>query len=42
MKIPSKPDPTGTNFLIFPELLVKGNQLEVLNADELDKLGRDR
>jgi RES domain-containing protein len=40
VRVPSKPDPTGTNLLIFPELLVKGNQLEVLNADELDKLGR--
>lgn len=42
VKIPSRPDPTGANLLVFPELLVKGNQLEVLNADELDKLGRDR
>jgi hypothetical protein len=42
VKIPSRPDSTGTNLLVFPELLAKGNQLEVLNADELDKLGRDR
>jgi RES domain-containing protein len=42
VRVPSKPDPTGTNLLVFPELLVKGNQLEVLNADELDKLGREK
>jgi RES domain-containing protein len=42
VRVPSKPDPTGTNLLVFPELLVKGNQLEVLNADDLDKLGRER
>ena len=40
--VPSKPDPTGTNLLIFPELLGKDNQLEVLNPGELDKLGRSR
>src|SRR5262245_52916485 len=39
VKVPSKPDPTGTNLLIFPELLVKGNVLEVLNASGLDILG---
>ncbi len=42
LRVPSKPDPTGTNLLVFPELLVKGNQLEVLNTDELDKLGSKR
>lgn len=42
VKVPSRPDPTGTNLLVFPQLLVKGNQLEVLNAEELDKLGRDK
>ncbi len=41
VKIPSRPEPMGTNLLVFPELLVKGNLLEVLNADELDKLGRE-
>src|SRR5581483_865884 len=39
LKVPSKPDPTGMNLVIFPERLVKGNRLEVLNAGELDKLG---
>ncbi len=42
VKVPSKPDPAGTNLLVFPDLLAKGNRLEVLNADELDKLGRER
>jgi hypothetical protein len=42
IRVPSKPDPTGANLLVFPERLVKGNQLEVLNADELDKLGGKR
>ncbi len=42
VRVPSKPAPTATNLLIFPELLIQGNQLEVLNADELDKLGRER
>jgi RES domain-containing protein len=42
VKVPSRPDPTGTNLLVFSELLLKGNQLEVLNAEELDKLGRRR
>lgn len=40
MRVPSKPAPTGTNILIFPEHLTKGDRLEVLNGDELDKLGR--
>jgi RES domain-containing protein len=42
VRVPSRPDPMGTNLLVFPELLVKGSRLEVLNADELDKLGRNR
>jgi RES domain-containing protein len=40
MKVPSKPDPTGTNFLVFPETLTKQCRLEVINAADLDKLGK--
>ena len=40
--VPSRPDPDGMNLLIFPVLLGKGDRLEVLNASELDKLGRSR
>ena len=40
LRVSSKPDPTGVNLLVFPELLTKKTKLEVLNADELDKLGR--
>jgi RES domain-containing protein len=40
LKVPSKPDPKGENFLVFPESLTKTCRLEVINADELDKLGR--
>jgi RES domain-containing protein len=38
--VPSKPDPNGINLLAFPGLLTRKLQLEVLNADALDKLGR--
>lgn len=40
LRVPSKPDPTGINVLVFPELLKKKNQLQVVNVDALDKLGR--
>lgn len=38
--VPSKPDPNGVNLLVFPEHLAKKSQLEVLNPDDLDKLGK--
>jgi RES domain-containing protein len=38
--VPSKQDSRGMNIVIFPELLTKDCLLEVLNAEELDKLGR--
>ena len=38
--VPSKPDPTGVNLLIFPERLTRKCRLKVLNAAELDKLGK--
>lgn len=40
LRVPSKPDPAGVNILIFPENLTSTCSLEVLNADDLDKLGR--
>ena len=40
LKVPSKPDPNGANVLVFPESLTSTCRLEVMNADELDKLGR--
>ena len=39
--VPSKPDPTGVNLLVFPELLTKKCRLKVLNGAELDKLGKE-
>jgi RES domain-containing protein len=39
-KVPSKPDPKGTNVLVFPENLTRTCRLEVLNADALEKLGK--
>jgi len=38
--VPSKPDPNGANLLIFPDRLGANCRLEVLNAGELEKLGR--
>lgn len=38
--VPSKPDPTGVNLLIFPERLTRQCRLRVLNAAELDNLGK--
>jgi RES domain-containing protein len=40
LRVPSKPDPTGINLLVFPDALTEKSRLEVLNADDLDKLGR--
>jgi len=37
--VPSKPDPTGVNVLVFPERLTAADALAVLNAEVLDKLG---
>ncbi|MCI0638187.1 MAG: RES family NAD+ phosphorylase [Gemmataceae bacterium] len=39
LKVLSKPDPDGINVLVFPETLTRTCRLEVMNADELDKLG---
>ena len=38
--VPSKPEPNGINLLVFPDHLTKKCRLEVLNAAELDKLGK--
>ncbi len=38
--VPSKPDPTGSNFLIFPENLTSKCRMRVLNPKLLDKLGK--
>lgn len=38
--VPSKPDPDGVNILVFPENLTRTSRLEVMNASELDKLGK--
>jgi RES domain-containing protein len=38
--VPSKPDATHVNLMVFPRCFAKSSKLEVLNADELDKLGR--
>jgi RES domain-containing protein len=38
--VPSKPDPTGVNLIVFPENLTRRCRLEVMNAAELDKLGK--
>jgi RES domain-containing protein len=40
LRLPSKPDPHGVNLAIFPQLLTKLDKLEVLNAGELDRIGR--
>jgi hypothetical protein len=40
LKVPSRPDPKGINVLVFPENLTMACRLEVMNADELDNLGR--
>jgi RES domain-containing protein len=40
LQVPSKADAHGVNVLVFPENLTKTCRLEVMNADELDKLGR--
>lgn len=38
--VPSKPDPNGVNLVVFPENLSKGCILNVLNSEELEKLGK--
>jgi len=38
--IPSKPDPTGINLVVFPEKFGKKSKLTVQNAEALDKLGK--
>ena len=38
--VPSRPDPNGTNVLIFPERLTADCTLEVLNPDLLENLGK--
>jgi RES domain-containing protein len=38
--IPSKPDPTGQNLIVFRENLAESCRFHLVNADELDKLGR--
>ena len=38
--VPSKPDPSGVNLLVFPGRLTKKWRVTVLNAADLDKLGR--
>ena len=38
--VPSKPDPTGINVLIFPQNLTGPVSMEVLNPELLKKLGR--
>jgi hypothetical protein len=40
LKVPSKPDPGGVNVLIFPENLTRNCRLQVLNAKDLEKLGK--
>jgi RES domain-containing protein len=40
LKVPSKPDRNGVNILVFPENLTSECRLEVMNASELDKLGK--
>ncbi len=38
--VPSKPDPTGTNMLIFPRNLTSTCELTVLNPKDLERLGK--
>ncbi len=40
LMVPSRPDPQGVNVLVFPESFTKACRLEVMNASELDRLGR--
>jgi RES domain-containing protein len=40
LKVPSKPAPNGINFVVFPENFTRGCRLEVLNASDLEKLGK--
>lgn len=40
LMVPSKPDPTGLNLVVFPENLDRDSRLEVLNARDLEKLGQ--
>jgi len=38
--VPSKPDPKGSNLVIFPERLTSTCRLEVIDADKLKALGK--
>jgi len=38
--VPSKADPNGINLLVYPDRLTKKCSIKVLNAAELDKLGK--
>ena len=38
--VPSKTDPNGVNLLVYPDRLTKKCSIKVLNAAELDKLGK--
>ena len=40
LRVPSKPDPNGANVLVFTKDLTRTCRLEVMNADDLDKLGK--
>src|SRR5262245_64156948 len=40
LKVPSKPAPDGINLLVFPENVTRQCRLEVLNASDLEKLGK--
>lgn len=40
LAVPSKPAPGGVNLLAFPENLTRRCRLEVLNAKDLEKLGK--
>lgn len=40
LRVPSKADPKGANVLVFPQNLTRRCRLEVMNADDLDKLGK--
>jgi RES domain-containing protein len=40
LMVPSKPAPGGVNLVVFPENLDRHCHLEVLNAKDLEKLGK--
>lgn len=40
LSVPSRPAPGGVNLLVFPENLTRRCRVEVLNASDLEKLGK--